>query len=65
MSTIEEQVSFLSNNFTQIINRNDLHKYPILNWGQNGIGDRWAGKRFNYTVIYGNKRITDLPLSRV
>ena len=56
MENIEEQVVFLSNNFTQIINRNELHNYPSLNWGQNGIGDRWAGKKFNYTVIYGNKR---------
>lgn len=57
MITIEEQVFFLSHNFTQIINRNELHNYPNLNWGQNGIGDRWANKKFNYTVIYGNKRI--------
>ena len=37
-------VNELSNNFTKIILRNDLRKYEELNWGDNGIGDRWAKK---------------------
>ena len=47
----------LSNNYTQIIHRETLRKYPKLDWGDNGIGDRWAHKKFNYTVIK-NKNIS-------
>lgn len=48
-------VNELSNNFTKIILRDDLRKYEELNWGDNGIGDRWAKKKYNYTVIHINK----------
>jgi hypothetical protein len=52
---IEELVKKLSNNFTAIINRDTLRKYPKLNWGDNGIGDRWYKKKFNYTVVTNEK----------
>jgi len=45
----------LSNNFCDIISREELKKYDKLNWGNNGIGNRWCNKMFNYTVIYNNK----------
>jgi hypothetical protein len=44
-------VSRISSNFKEIISREEIAKYPDLDWGNNGIGDRWAGKKFNYTVI--------------
>ena len=37
-------VKELSNNYTQIISRDEIKKYPIINWGNNGIGDRFARK---------------------
>jgi hypothetical protein len=51
---IEELVISLSFNFTKIISRKEIKKYEIINWGNNGIGDRWANKKFNYSVIYKN-----------
>lgn len=41
----------LSENFTKIIPRSELLKYPSVNYGNNGIGDRLS-KKLNYTVIY-------------
>jgi len=52
MKDIESLVMTLSNNFTEIISRDIVKNYEELNWGDNGIGDRWANKKFNYTVIY-------------
>jgi hypothetical protein len=48
----------LSNNFTQIIPRVALQEHKKLNWGNNGIGNRWANKKFNYTAIYNNSTKT-------
>lgn len=48
---IEDLVIKLSNNFTEIICRDVIKNYSIIDWGNNGIGDRWAKKKFNYTVI--------------
>lgn len=45
-----ERVSALSEGFTKVIPRDQLT--DELDWGRNGIGDRWAGKKFNYTVVY-------------
>lgn len=50
-------VKKLSNNYTTIISREILYEYKELNWGNNGIGDRWANKKFNYTLIYHTKKI--------
>jgi hypothetical protein len=54
---IDDLVSKLSNNFTEIICRDVIGKYPIIDWGNNGIGDRWAKKKFNYTVIQSSGKI--------
>lgn len=56
---LDNLVIKLSNNFTQIIPRDIIKKYDILNWGDNGIGDRWAKKKFNYSVIYKNGKINN------
>ena len=52
---IEDLVIQLSTNYTKIISRDTLKEYKKLDWGNNGIGDRWANKKFNYTVIYNTK----------
>jgi hypothetical protein len=52
----EDIVRKLSNNYTTIISRDQLKEYKHLDWGDNGIGDRWANKKYNYTVIYHNKK---------
>jgi hypothetical protein len=54
MNNILNLVIRLSNDFTKIIPRNELKKYKSLDWGNNGIGNRWANKLFNYSVIYSN-----------
>lgn len=51
----------LSNDFTQIIPRNELVKYPSINYGNNGIGDRLS-KKLNYTVIYSKGNTNSLTL---
>ncbi len=53
---LSELVVKLSNNFTTIIPTNELKKYPSLYWGGNGVGDRWANKKFNYCVVYSSKK---------
>ena len=53
--TIEEQVIKLTDNFTKIIHIDEIKKHPKLFWGGNGVGDRWANKKFNYSVIYSKK----------
>jgi hypothetical protein len=45
-----------SNNFARIIPTEEIkEKYPKLYWGGNGVGDRFAKKKFNYSVIHSNK----------
>ena len=51
-------VTTLSEKFTRIIHRDELRKYKKLDWGDNGIGDRWCGKKFNYSVIFANRHKT-------
>ena len=48
----------LTNNYKQIISRDELKNHPKLDWGNNGIGDRWAYKKFNYTLIRKNGTTT-------
>lgn len=52
---MEELVLELTEHFTKIIPIQEIKKHPKLDWGGNGVGDRWAGKKFNYSVIYYNK----------
>ena len=54
---LDSLVIKLSNNFTKIITRDIVKNYDVLNWGNNGIGDRWAKKKFNYSVILKNGKV--------
>jgi hypothetical protein len=54
MDSIETLVVNLSDNFTKIITIEDIMKNPCIFWGSNGVGDRFAGKKFNYTSINSN-----------
>ena len=54
MNDKDKLVIELSGNFTKIIPR-ELFRGTSLDWGDNGIGDRWVNKKFNYTVIYNKK----------
>ena len=56
MSVVEELVIKLSDNFSKVIHINTINIHPIINWGGNGVGDRFANKKFNYTVLYGNTK---------
>jgi hypothetical protein len=45
-----------SNHFTRIIPTTEIiEQYPELYWGKNGVGDRWAKKKFNYSVVFNKK----------
>ena len=44
-------VKKISDNYKKIISRNEIAQNPIIDWGNNGVGDRFARKKFNYTVI--------------
>jgi hypothetical protein len=48
------KVTKSTNNFTKILSIDEI-KDNGLYWGGNGVGDRWANKEFNYSVIYSNK----------
>ena len=54
---IIEIVKKASNQLTRIIPTVEIkEKYIELDWGGNGVGDRFANKAFNYSIIYGNKK---------
>ena len=57
MST-EDLVLKLSNNMTDVIPVSEIRKHDVLYWGGNGVGDRFAGKKFNYTSVKGNGKTT-------
>jgi hypothetical protein len=44
-------VKRLSNNFTKIIPRDECSKHKEINWGNNGVGNRWCSKMFCYSAI--------------
>jgi hypothetical protein len=52
---IEDRVVRLTSNFTKIVSIDEIKMYSDLYWGGNGVGDRWAKKKFNYCVVYSNK----------
>lgn len=55
--TIEGDIIEATNNFTKILSTNEIkEKYTELYWGGNGVGDRFADKKFNYTVIYSGRK---------
>lgn len=56
MSEVENLVLTLSNNFTKIITIEEIMKNPVIFWGGNGVGDRFANKKFNYTSINRNRK---------
>jgi len=56
-TNVEELVIQATNNFTKILSTNEIkEKYRELYWGGNGVGDRWANKKFNYSFIYSKKQ---------
>ena len=60
MPTSKEQIIAIvdkaSNQFSRIIPTIEIkNTYKELDWGGNGVGDRFANKCFNYTIIYGNR----------
>ena len=57
---MEQLVLYLSENYTKIISIATIKQHPEIYWGGNGVGDRWANKKFNYSVIYGNKKNKNL-----
>jgi hypothetical protein len=51
-----ELVIQATNNFTRILPTTEIkEKYRELYWGGNGVGDRWANKKFNYSTIFSKK----------
>lgn len=55
--SIDELVIRATENFTKILSTAEIKdKYMDLYWGGNGVGDRWANKKFNYSVIYCKKQ---------
>jgi len=53
----DEMVIRATNNFTKILSTNEIKEhYKELYWGGNGVGDRWANKKYNYSVIYSKKQ---------
>jgi 5-methylcytosine-specific restriction endonuclease McrA len=69
MTTNEEikaWVSLKTDNYTSVLAKScltmdgseDDHIKESLNWGSNGLGDRFGRSMFNYTVIHKNGRTT-------
>lgn len=53
---IMADIKKLSKNYTVIISRSDLTKHRLISTNSNGIGDRWQNKKYNYSVIYTNRK---------
>lgn len=51
-------VKELSKDFTQVISRDECAKHTDLNWGNNGIGNRWCSGTFCYTAVYHKRHKT-------
>jgi len=52
----DEMVVRATCNFTKILSTSEIKaNYVELYWGGNGVGDRWARQKFNYSVIYSSK----------
>lgn len=45
----------LSNNLTEIISKTIINSHDCINWGSNGIGNRFCYKYFNYIIVYKSK----------
>lgn len=53
---MEQLVEEATENFTKVLSTVDIkNKYRKLYWGGNGVGDRWANKKFNYSVVYSKR----------
>ena len=50
----EELVMRITENFTKILSIDEI-KENGLYWGANGVGDRWANKKFNYSAVLSKK----------
>jgi hypothetical protein len=55
--SLNKLVREVSKKYSKIISREVLRKYDKLNWGDNGIGDRWCNKKFNYSVVYASGKV--------
>ena len=56
--TIDDLVLRAFDNLTKIVSTNEIkEKYPELHWGKNGLGDRFAQKKFNYTCILSSGKL--------
>jgi len=50
-------ISQITNNFSKILSINEIKQIPDIYWGGNGVGDRFLNKKYNYLVIYKNRRM--------
>lgn len=49
---IDDLVMESTNNYTKIVSTDEIqNNYPELYWGGNGLGDRFANKKYNYSSI--------------
>jgi len=55
MFNLDSYILQISNNFTDIIPKKVLLDKKETTWGNNGIGDRWCNKKYNYTTVYKTK----------
>jgi len=53
---MEQLIIQITNNFNKILSIDDIKKYSDIYWGGNGIGNRFLNKKYNYSVIYKNKK---------
>jgi hypothetical protein len=51
VAEIDQLVILLSNEYRKIIPTAEIKLHDSIWWGANGLGDRWVGKRFNYSVV--------------
>jgi hypothetical protein len=56
---IEDIVIRATDEYRRVVSTREIKEtYPRLYWGGNGLGDRLARKKFNYTVLYPSSSLS-------
>lgn len=57
VSKSDDRIKQMSKDYTRIVPTTEIKEhYAEFYWGGNGLGDRFANKGYNYSVLYANKK---------
>ena len=62
---MEQLIIKITLNYTKILSIYEIKQIPEIYWGGNGVGDRFLNKKYNYLVIYKNKRLKQYIFNKI